>query len=167
MEFRVKDTVYSMGVARLMRLGLYHISSNQEEQTRGKKEEGIRVPDGKTILVVEDEIMLLKMTSTMLQRLGYVVLAARTPSQAIHLTKEFLSLIDLVLTDVIMPEMNGRELTEQLLKIQTGMKFLYMSGYTADLISNHGVLEERVFFIQKPFSKKELAAKVLEALTWR
>ena len=107
------------------------------------------------------------MTSTMLQRLGYVVLAANTPNQAIHIAKKFLSLIDLVLTDVIMPEMNGRELVERLLKIQTGMKFLYMSGYTANIISKHGMLDEGVLFIQKPFSKKELATKVLEALTWR
>ena len=167
MEFHVKDTVCARGVARLMLIGTCHALSIQTEQTGEKEEEGIHISGCKAILVVEDETMILKMTSTMLQRLGYVVLAASTPNQAIHIAKKFLSLIDLVLTDVIMPEMNGRELVERLLKIQTGMKFLYMSGYTADLISNHGMLDEGVLFIQKPFSKKELATKVLEALTWR
>lgn len=166
MEFRVKDTVSAMGASRLMHIGTNNEHSNQAEQTGEKEEKKIGAPGFKTILVVEDETMILKMTSTMLQRLGYVVLAASTPSQALHIIKEFLSLIDLVLTDVIMPEMNGRELVERLLKIQTGMKFLYMSGYSANIISNHGMLDEGVLFIQKPFSKKDLAAKIQEALRW-
>ena len=167
MKIRIKDTSCVMGTSKLMHIGTNNEHPNQAEQTGEKEEKKIGAPGFKTILVVEDETIILKMTSTMLQRLGYVVLAANTPNQAIHIAKKFLSLIDLVLTDVIMPEMNGRELVERLLKIQTGMKFLYMSGYTANIISKHGMLDEGVLFIQKPFSKKELATKVLEALTWR
>ncbi len=122
------------------------------------------VPGRRTILVAEDEPMILKMTTTMLERLGYAVLAASIPSQAIRMSKESETKIDLVITDVIMPEMNGRELVERLLANQPGVKYLYMSGYTANIITNQGVLDEGVFFLQKPFSQKELAAKVLEVL---
>jgi len=108
--------------------------------------------------------MIVKMTTTMLQRLGYVVLSACTPCQAIHLARESDNKIDLVITDVIMPEMNGRELVERLLANQPGVKYLYMSGYTANIIANQGVLDGGTFFLQKPFSQKELAAKVLEVL---
>jgi two-component system, cell cycle sensor histidine kinase and response regulator CckA len=122
------------------------------------------VPGCRTILVAEDEPMILKMTTTMLERLGYIVLAASIPSQAIRMSKESDTKIDLVITDVIMPEMNGTELVERLLANQPGVKYLYMSGYTANIIADQGVLEEGTFFLQKPFSQKELAAKVLEVL---
>jgi YesN/AraC family two-component response regulator len=72
--------------------------------------------------------------------------------------------IDLVIADVVMPEMNGRELMELLHTIRPGLKFIHMSGYTADVIARRGVLEEGVHFIQKPFSVKEIAKKVREAL---
>ena len=99
-----------------------------------------------------------------LERLGYTVLTAGTPSEAIRLSSEFSGMIHLLATDVIMPEMNGRELAECLMESRPEMKNLYMSGYTANIIANQGVLKEGVSFIQKPFSKNELAAKVREAL---
>jgi CheY-like chemotaxis protein len=122
----------------------------------------VNVPGCRTILVAEDEPVVLKMTTRMLERLGYVVLAASTPSLAIRISKESDTKIDLVISDVIMPEMNGRELVERLLENRPGVKYLYMSGYTANVIANQGVLDEGTFFLQKPFSPKELAAKVLE-----
>jgi nitrogen-specific signal transduction histidine kinase len=112
------------------------------------------------VLLVEDEPTILKMTSTMLERLGYSVLAADTPDQAIRLAGQFTGKIQLLLTDVIMPQMNGRDLAQQLLENQPEMRCLFMSGYTADVISQHGVLDDGVFFIQKPFSKTALAAKI-------
>lgn len=124
----------------------------------------VNVSGCRTILVAEDEPMILKMTTTMLERLGYVVLAASIPSKAIRMSKESDTKIDLVITDVIMPEMNGRELVERLLENQPGVKCLYMSGYTANIIANQGILDEGTFFLQKPFTKKELATKVLEVL---
>jgi len=117
-----------------------------------------------TILLVEDEPTILNMTTTMLKRLGYKVLGAGTPSDAIRLADDHSIEIHLLLTDVIMPEMNGQLLAKQLLADRPEMKCLFMSGYTANVISHHGVLEDGIHFIQKPFAKSDLAAKIRQAL---
>ena len=117
-----------------------------------------------TILLVEDEPLILQMTTDMLELQGYVVRAAETPGKAIRLAQENPGRIDLLMTDVVMPEMNGRDLARSLLVLYPDLKRLFMSGYTADVIAHHGVLNEGVHFIQKPFLMKELAAKVREAL---
>jgi two-component system cell cycle sensor histidine kinase/response regulator CckA len=117
-----------------------------------------------TILVVEDEPAILDMTKTMLERLGYTVLTASTPGEAIRLAGAYTGVIHLLMTDVVMPEMNGRDLAKNLLTSFPALKRLFMSGYTADVIAHQGVLDEGVHFIQKPFSKKDLAARVSEAL---
>ena len=117
-----------------------------------------------TILVVEDEPAILEMATIMLQGLGYTVLAATTPNEAIRQSKEHAGKIDLLLTDVIMPEMNGRDLAGRLHVNQPWVKCLFMSGYTADIIAHQGVLDEGIHFIQKPFSHAALATKVREAL---
>jgi nitrogen-specific signal transduction histidine kinase len=117
-----------------------------------------------TILLVEDEPAILKMTTLMLERLGYVVLPAGRPGEAIHLAREHAGAIHLLITDVVMPEMNGRDLAKNLLSVYPDLKRLFMSGYTADVIAHQGVLDEGVHFIQKPFRKNELAEKVREAL---
>jgi PAS domain S-box-containing protein len=117
-----------------------------------------------TILLVEDEPSILRMTTTMLKRLGYTVVAAATPGDAIRLAKEHAGSIDLLMTDVVMPEMNGRDLTKSILLSYPDIKRLFMSGYTADVIAHHGVLDEGVHFLQKPFSKNELSIKVHEIL---
>ncbi|MDA8139341.1 MAG: PAS domain S-box protein [Desulfobacteraceae bacterium] len=116
------------------------------------------------ILLVEDEPAILKMTTVMLERLGYKVIAANTPGESIHLAETFAGKIDLLMTDVVMPEMNGRELAKKLLSLYPGMKRLFMSGYTADIIAHRGVLDENVSFIRKPFSMRDLATKVRETL---
>ncbi|MEE4137349.1 MAG: PAS domain S-box protein [Desulforhopalus sp.] len=117
-----------------------------------------------TILLVEDEPAILQMTTTMLTRLGYTVVAAATPGEAIRLAHEYLGRIDLLMTDVVMPEMNGRELAGNLLAHYPELKRLFMSGYTADIIAHHGVLDEGMHFIQKPFSMKDLSGKLRETL---
>jgi PAS domain S-box-containing protein len=117
-----------------------------------------------TILLVEDEPAILQMTTMMLARLGYTVVAAATPGEAIRLAHEYLGRIDMLMTDVVMPEMNGRELAGNLLSHYPDLKRLFMSGYTANVIAHHGVLDEGVHFIQKPFSMKDLAGKMREAL---
>lgn len=107
------------------------------------------------------------MTTTMLESQGYTVLAASTPGEAIHLAKEHPGRIDLLLTDVtdvVMPEMNGRDLASNLRSLYPDLKLLFMSGYTANVIAHHGVLDQGVNFIQKPFSMKVLAAKLREVL---
>jgi CheY-like chemotaxis protein len=96
----------------------------------------------------------------MLERQGYTVLAAPSPSEAIRLARAHAEEIRLLVTDVVMPEMNGRDLAKNLLSLYPHLKRLFMSGYTADVIAHHGVLDEGVHFIQKPFSTDDLAAKV-------
>jgi CheY-like chemotaxis protein len=120
-----------------------------------------------TILLVEDEPAILRMTKTMLEQLGYTVLTASTPGEAIQLAGAYTGVIHLLMTDVVMPEMNGRDLAKNLLTSSPALKRLFMSGYTADVIAHHGVLDEGVHFIQKPFSKKDLAAGVSKALERR
>ncbi len=117
-----------------------------------------------TILLVEDEPMILGIARTMLQTHGYKVLAAATPGEAVALAREHQGDIHLLMTDVIMPEMNGRDLAKTLLSLYPDLKRLFMSGYTANVIAHHGVLDEGVHFIQKPFSMAELGKKVREAL---
>ena len=117
-----------------------------------------------TILLVEDEPMILKMTTQMLIGQGYHVLGASSPLEAIRLAKENIGSIDLLMTDVIMPEMNGRDLAKHLFTISPNIKCLFMSGYTASVIEPHGVLGEGLHFIQKPFNMKDLAAAIREAL---
>jgi CheY-like chemotaxis protein len=113
-----------------------------------------------TILLVEDEPAILNITSQMLEMQGYSVLTASTPDEAIRLAGEHTGEIHLLMTDVIMPVMNGRDLAKCLLSGYPHLKHLFMSGYTANVIAHHGVLDEGVNFIQKPFSLTALAKKV-------
>jgi PAS domain S-box-containing protein len=117
-----------------------------------------------TVLVVEDEPEILEVVNTMLTELGYVVLSVGTPGEAIRLTQEHAEEIHLLMTDVVMPEMNGRDLADRLLSLYPNLKCLFMSGYTANVIAHHGVLDEGVHFIQKPFAMKDLAAKIRAVL---
>ncbi len=117
-----------------------------------------------TILLVEDEPAILEMATMMLTRLGYTVVAATTPGEAIRLAHEYQGRIDMLMIDVVMPEMNGRELAGNLLAHYPDLKRLFMSGYTANVIAHHGVLDEGVHYIQKPFSMKDLGRKLREVL---
>ncbi len=118
-----------------------------------------------TVLLVEDEAAMLLMTTTMLQELGYTVVTADKPEQAIEIAGKMKGMINLLITDVIMPGMNGRVLAEKMRDVCPEIKVLFMSGYTADVIGHHGVLDDGVQFVQKPFSRQHLAVKVREALT--
>ncbi len=129
-----------------------------------ERAEDIPLGRGETVLLVEDEPALLRMTQMVLEELRYRVLAASTSGKAIRLAEEHAGEIQLIITDVVMPEMNGRDLAERLQSRYSSMKILFMSGYTADVIANKGVLDEGMNFIQKPFSTKEIAVKVREAL---
>ncbi len=113
-----------------------------------------------TVLLVEDETALLKMAEVLLQRLGFKVLSASSPAEALRLAAENPAGIALLLSDVVMPVMNGRELARQVKELCPGIKTLFMSGYTAEVIARHGVLDKDLHFIQKPFSLKELGEKI-------
>jgi CheY-like chemotaxis protein len=117
-----------------------------------------------TILVVEDEEALLQLTVDALEESGYTILAANTPADAIRLVQGHEHKVDLVITDVIMPKMNGKELVKRIRLLQPGIKCLFMSGYTADIIADEGVLDKDIFFIQKPFTLKSLMVIVQKAL---
>ena len=135
-----------------------------EESCRGTvslAHETAPAPRGQeTILLVEDEPAILNMAAMILTRQGYTVLQAHTPGEAIGIAAENSGAIQLLMTDVVMPEMNGRDLAKALQARHPQLKCLFMSGYTADVIAHHGVLDDGVHFIQKPFSLSDLAAKV-------
>ncbi len=138
-----------------------------------KGHEAARVPEisqqkisggSETILIVEDEAMILKFCSKMLRNLGYKVFAANSPARALALAKTHGDSIDLLVTDVIMAQMSGKDLAETLVPNFPNLKTLYISGYTANVIAHHGILEEGIMFLQKPFSISQLAQKVRQAL---
>jgi len=115
---------------------------------------------GGTILLVEDEPAILALIRTILERLGYTVLATDSPDQALQMAQMHDGSIDIILTDVIMPEMDGRQLAVKVHNLYPDILTLFMSGYTDDVISSSGVLERGVHFIQKPFTKSELVSKL-------
>ena len=122
------------------------------------------VPGQETILVVEDEPIVLELVTTLLETKGYVVYAASNADEAILLAREHAGNINLLLTDVLMPEMNGDELAKRLLADDPSLKCLFMSGYTADIVTHGGLLGEDIHFIQKPFALDSLIAKIQEAM---
>ncbi|MGB3224563.1 MAG: transporter substrate-binding domain-containing protein [Desulforhopalus sp.] len=122
------------------------------------------ISGNETILLVEDEPMILELAAKMLNSLGYEVLIANSPGEAIRQARNHNGEIDLLMTDVVMPEMNGRDLASNLLIAHPNLKHLFMSGYTANVIAHHGVLDEGVNFIQKPFTLKDLSTKVRTVL---
>lgn len=143
-----------------------YLSRHTGQAVVANREESLEIPlsGGETVLLVEDDGSILKLGKRILEELGYTVLAAPSPNEAVILAKEHAGQINLLITDVVMPEMNGRELSEQLQKFYLNLKVLFMSGYTANVIAHRGVLDDGVCFIPKPFSKKDMAVKVREVL---
>ncbi|MGC8490743.1 MAG: PAS domain S-box protein [Syntrophobacteraceae bacterium] len=117
-----------------------------------------------TVLLVEDDAGILDLSKTILEERGYKVLAAETPLHALQLFEKHKARIRLLITDVIMPKMHGRDLAKRLLASQPQLKCLYMSGYTADVIAHQGFLDTGVNFIQKPFTNEAFAQKVRQVL---
>ena len=120
-----------------------------------------------TILIAEDEPDLRELTRIFLESYGYKVLSAGSAEQAIHTAEEFGAPVHLLLTDVIMPGMSGRQLAENILRNNPNTKIVYMTGYTDDMVVQHKVLEPGVQLLQKPFTRTELAAKVRSTLDGR
>ena len=116
---------------------------------------------------MEDEPDILLLCQIILERNGYKVLHAVSADEAIRIAENYQGTIDLLLTDVIMPEMNGAELSKILLSARPGLKTLFMSGYTADIIAQNSVLESEVNFIQKPITMKALISIVANILNPR
>jgi two-component system cell cycle sensor histidine kinase/response regulator CckA len=117
-----------------------------------------------TILLVEDAEPLRKLAEMFLKECGYLILSAADGQQALHVARQHFGPIALLLTDVVMPGMNGRVLRERLAPSQPGMKVLHMSGYTDAFIAGHGVLEAGTHLLHKPFTQETLTRKVRELL---
>ena len=117
-----------------------------------------------TVLVVEDEQAVRELTVKMLKRLGYTILTAASGAEALEVSRKHAGLISVMLTDVVMPGMSGRQLADALRPERPDMKVLFLSGYTDDTIVQHGVLDEEVHFLSKPFSHDVLSKKLREVL---
>ena len=125
----------------------------------------LEMPHGKeTILIVEDEASVRELAVRILKRLGYKALSAPNGGEAFLLVEKHKGPIDLLMTDVVMPGMNGRELAERLIRIQPTMRVLFTSGYTENIIVHHGIVEENLNFIGKPYTMQALAQKIREVL---
>ena len=127
----------------------------EEEKTKSRPPLG-----NETILLVEDDAAVLEMVKDVLLDLGYNVLPAASPKEALRQASDAAGKIDMIITDLVMPEMTGRELAKQLIALYPHLRCLYMSGYTSNVIAHQSVLEEGVNFIQKPFSQQDLAVKL-------
>ena len=117
-----------------------------------------------TVLVVEDEQSVRDLTVKMLQKLGYRILTAGSGAEAMEISRAHFGPIALLLTDVVMPGMSGRQLADALTPQRPDMKVLFLSGYTEDTIVHHGVLDDTVQFLPKPFSREVLAKKLRAVL---
>ncbi len=118
-----------------------------------------------TVLVVEDDQPVRELTVRMLQKLGYTVLSAAGGVEAIAISNAYSGQIALLLTDVVMPSMSGRQVADVLSSVRPGIKVLYLSGYTDNTIVQHGVLDNSVAFLPKPFSREVLSQKIREVLS--
>ncbi|MDA8134691.1 MAG: response regulator [Desulfobacteraceae bacterium] len=156
--------VYSEpGKGTTFRIYLARHSGPEGESCREEMRE-IPLSRGETILLVEDEAAILKMAERILKDLGYTVLSAISPLKALDLAKTHGNTIHLLITDMVLPEMNGKDLARQVQSVYPEIKILFMSGYTANVIAHHHVLEPGLCFLQKPFSVKDMAVKAREAL---
>ena len=136
-----------------------------EEVSEAETVRALEVRGGtETILVAEDNASVRDVTCSLLRSLGYTVLEAEAPEDAAELCRQASPAVSLLLTDVVMPGVSGRKLADTLKGICPGLKVLYMSGYTDNAIAHHGVLDEGVQFLQKPFTRESLARKVREVL---
>jgi len=143
-----------------------YLPRHEGEAVEKPDESHAQIPTGRgeTLLVVEDDLPVLKLARQILEGLGYAVLTSGTTTEAIGMAEEHAGEISLLITDVIMPEMNGRDLAQQLQALYPDLKHIFMSGYTADIIATRGVIDKGEHFIQKPFSRRALATIVRKAL---
>ena len=147
--------IFTIGLPRSMVNPSREALSGSSAPERGRDE---------TLLLVEDEQAILRFGEESLRRLGYQVLIANSPEQALDMARQHRGPIHLLITDVVLPTMNGRELAQLLSSIIPDLKCLFMSGYTADIIAHRGVVDEKLNFIQKPFTVESLATKIRNVL---
>lgn len=152
-----------VGKGSTFRIYLPHVGGIAEVPSRGEVAEELPLGD-ETVLLVEDEESVRTLACAILKRLGYVVLSAGNGTDALHIARSYSGPIAVLLTDVVMPGMNGRELAERVCELRPATKVLYASGYTENLIVHQGVVDEGMHFIGKPYSVQSLALKLREVL---
>jgi CheY-like chemotaxis protein len=133
-------------------------------ESSGADPSATRRSGGETVLVVEDEQAVRDLTVRILQQLGYTILTASSGAQALEISAAHEGHIDLLLTDVVMPNMSGRQLADQILESRPDTRILFLSGYTENTVVHHGVLDAGVDFLPKPFSRENLSRKLREVL---
>ncbi len=143
---------------------IYLPSRKEKAEKPTAVEPDVQAVGSETVLLVEDKDIVRKLVLRILKKQGYKVIEAANGGEAFLKFEQENQDIDLLLTDVIMPEMSGKQLYERLLKIKPDLKALFMSGYTEDSISSQGILEEKINFIQKPFRPQTLAEKLREVI---
>jgi two-component system cell cycle sensor histidine kinase/response regulator CckA len=159
--------VYSeLGMGSTFKIYLPRVDAEVSLEEAGEKTPPL-LSGSETVLLVEDDRTVRLLASEMLRMNGYKVLQARNGREALDLLRDHGHSIHLLLTDVVMPQMSGRQLAESIADINPGIRVLYMSGYTDGVIAHHGVLDAGVAYLQKPFSADFLARKVREVLDAR
>ena len=121
-------------------------------------------PENYKILIVEDELLVNRQLCLMLEKYGFNIISATSPNEAITILSNKSNKFDLLLTDIVMPKMNGKELAIKAKEIQSEIKVLYMSGYTSDVLKNKSLLEDKEKLIHKPFRREQLFEKLTEIL---
>lgn len=142
---------------------VYFPAVEDERSTEALPEQAV-LPGTETVLLVEDEELVRGVAVAALEAYGYTVLHAERGALALELCKHYPGRIDLLITDVVMPEMGGGKVAEAVRELRPSTKVLYVSGYTDDAVVRHGILHEQVAFLQKPFTPAVLARKVREVL---
>jgi CheY-like chemotaxis protein len=146
-------------------LKIYLPRVDQPSETTGAEHRPGSIKRGtETILLVEDDSQLRQLSSSVLAHCGYKMLVAATPEEGLEIFKAHHRDIRLLITDVVMPRMNGRQLAEQIMQISSDVRVLYISGYTNNAIVHYGVLDAGLWFLPKPFTLSALMAKVREVL---
>ncbi len=162
-NFGSVDASSEPGKGSTFRVYLQEVEAEVVKTTVTSKAEAPR-GRGETILLVEDEKALSEICGLFLESLGYHVVAVETPAEALKLTAQHSGAIHLLLTDVVMPGMDGCQLAKRISVAKPGVKVLFMSGYTSDVISRRGVFDEGMHFMSKPFTRDDLARKVRQLL---
>ncbi|MBL9038421.1 MAG: response regulator, partial [Archangium sp.] len=157
--------VYSTpGKGTTFKVYLPRVASTEAPRVASSSSARRSAPGTETVLLVEDEEQVRLVAARVLTRAGYTVIGAASPAEALRLCAEGPVAFDLVLSDVIMPGIDGPALAERLKVGRPGMKILFMSGYTGGALVHHGVLDEGIAYLQKPFTPDVLLAKVKETL---
>jgi len=153
-----------LGKGTTFKIYFPHTNESFSETAKAPSSEGASLNGSETILLVEDDALVRALTCTLLGEAGYHVFEAENSEDALALAERYAAAIQMLLTDVVMPRIGGRQLADQLCARRPGTKVLFMSGYTDDSIIRHGVVDSGIHLLQKPFTRMSLLRRVREIL---